>query len=254
MRTFQFIPKQPEESVFGGVGLGQNFGSSLAPCSRTMSLAPDSKICASSLPNSQFFKLFRYISCFSMAFILVLGKNEAIAENKRADPLEGFLPQGLVMKSSPLPTRDAFGRLSDNDFHIAMHESHTAIIWVAEDALSKSDFLCGAICPISEDCLEGKFQSVINSKDRLITKWVASPRKGDIDIVSSIPHRKIDWETVDETSENEKWVISGIHKKQGAVQKYLIKKGDRSFWVSKEEALDLSLAGKLEIVIPQESD
>ncbi len=54
------IPKQTEESVFDGVGLATNFGSSLAPQFRTMSLAPDSKICAASLSNSRFFRLFRY--------------------------------------------------------------------------------------------------------------------------------------------------------------------------------------------------
>ncbi len=45
---------------FDVVGLGQNFESSLAPQFRTMSLVPDCKICAASLSNSRFFRLFRY--------------------------------------------------------------------------------------------------------------------------------------------------------------------------------------------------
>lgn len=54
-----FIPKQFEKLVFGSVGLAANFWSSLAPCSRAVSLgSPDTKIYAVSLLNLQLFKLF----------------------------------------------------------------------------------------------------------------------------------------------------------------------------------------------------
>ncbi len=61
-KNLKLIPKQREKLIFGFVGLATNFESSLEPCSRTMSLVPDSKICAASLPNSQLFKLFGYVA------------------------------------------------------------------------------------------------------------------------------------------------------------------------------------------------
>ena len=47
----------------------------------------------------------------------------------------------------------------------------------------------------------------------------------------------------------EKWHISGVHKKRGVIVEYLIDKGNKASWVTKEEALNLAIAGRLHATI-----
>lgn len=47
----------------------------------------------------------------------------------------------------------------------------------------------------------------------------------------------------------DKWYISGIHKKHGVIQEYLIKKDNGDVWLAKEEAIRLAEQGRLHAVI-----
>ncbi len=60
----RFIPKQLEESVFGDVGFTSKFACSLVPCLSAMVTRSVCKFEGASLPNSRFFKLFRYNEYF----------------------------------------------------------------------------------------------------------------------------------------------------------------------------------------------
>jgi hypothetical protein len=194
--------------------------------------------------------------CASLFTLLNLNSSKADAaavSNNKASSLDDFLPLGLVMKSSPLPTRDANGRIkapNDYDFHITLHDHQTAIIWTAKDSPAKGDYLCGAICPLGQDCSpyydETELQAIVNSDYKMITKWIA----GDADILSPAIHNDTDWQAISTVGNDGKWIIAGVHKKNGVPIKYYIKNKNRSAWVSREEALDLSLDGRLEIIIP----
>jgi hypothetical protein len=47
----------------------------------------------------------------------------------------------------------------------------------------------------------------------------------------------------------EKCYISGVHKKRGVIVEYLIDKENKTSWVTKEEAIDLAIAGRLHAII-----
>lgn len=47
----------------------------------------------------------------------------------------------------------------------------------------------------------------------------------------------------------EKWYISGVHKKQGVIVEYLVNKGSKASWITKEDAVNLSKAGRLHATI-----
>lgn len=47
----------------------------------------------------------------------------------------------------------------------------------------------------------------------------------------------------------EKWIISGVHKKCGVIQEYLVEKPEKSIWTSKDRALELAKEGKLHVII-----
>lgn len=47
----------------------------------------------------------------------------------------------------------------------------------------------------------------------------------------------------------EKWYISAVHKKRGVITEYLVKKNGGSVWISKEEALKLTMEGRLHAII-----
>ncbi|MBS0628912.1 MAG: hypothetical protein JSS30_01660 [Verrucomicrobia bacterium] len=167
-----------------------------------------------------------------------------LAENLTAGSIsESLLPNGLVLKPS---TGNSFPY--DSDFHITLHDPNTAVIWVAETGRTNGEYLCGAVCALDDpDC---NIQSIMKSNCKMITRWTSSPRKGDYSPLSSIPHREIDWDQVSSENQNDKWQIAGVHKKLNVPVNYLIKKGDKSQWISKEEALELSLEGKLEVIVP----
>lgn len=150
-----------------------------------------------------------------------------------------LLPKALVLKSSG---GESFP--SDQDFHIALRDSNTAVIWVAKEG----QYLCGAVCALEEE--NPDLCSILSSDCKTMAKWTSSPSKGDISPIASIPHREVDWELVSAPNSNDKWVIAGVHKKQDIPVNYLIKKGNQTLWISKEQALELSLEGKLEIAIP----
>lgn len=65
------------------------------------------------------------------------------------------------------------------------------------------------------------------------------------------------WEAIEE---NEKWevgdedfikkeYISGVHKKRGVIVEYLICRNDKSIWLSKQEAIKLTMEGRLHAVL-----
>ena len=47
----------------------------------------------------------------------------------------------------------------------------------------------------------------------------------------------------------DKWYISGVHKKRGVIVEYLVDKGNKSSWVTKEEAVNLAMEGRLHATI-----
>ena len=47
----------------------------------------------------------------------------------------------------------------------------------------------------------------------------------------------------------DKWYISGVHKKYGVIVEYLVDKGNKSSWVTKEEAVHLAIEGRLHATI-----
>ncbi len=47
----------------------------------------------------------------------------------------------------------------------------------------------------------------------------------------------------------EKWYISGVHKQRGIITEYLVNKGGKDSWVTKEKALNLALEGRLHATI-----
>ena len=47
----------------------------------------------------------------------------------------------------------------------------------------------------------------------------------------------------------EKWYITGVHKKRGMIQEYFVKQGSQGNWISKEEAIKLTLEGRLHATI-----
>ena len=47
----------------------------------------------------------------------------------------------------------------------------------------------------------------------------------------------------------EKWIISGVHKKRGAITEYLIQTNHEPIWFSKQDALKLAFEGKLHATI-----
>jgi hypothetical protein len=47
----------------------------------------------------------------------------------------------------------------------------------------------------------------------------------------------------------EKWIISGVHKKHKVITEYLVHKKTDSVWVSKPEALQLALQGRLHAIL-----
>jgi len=47
----------------------------------------------------------------------------------------------------------------------------------------------------------------------------------------------------------EKWIISGVHKKHNVITEYLVHKKSDSVWVSKPEALQLALQGRLHAIL-----
>jgi hypothetical protein len=49
----------------------------------------------------------------------------------------------------------------------------------------------------------------------------------------------------------EKWYISSVHKKQGVITEYLIKKDKCSEWIAKKDALKLAEEGRLHAVVVQ---
>lgn len=161
---------------------------------------------------------------------------------------EGFLPKGLVLKPSQLQYHagKSFTPTRDQDFHIVQHDPNTAIVWVSASQGLREQYLCGAIYALDQE--HPNVQSIVDCKSKMVTTWSTSPFNGDF--ASTMPHRQIDWELVDEEQPQEKWIIAGVHKKQNAPVSYMIKKGDDSRWITKEQALELSLEGQLEVVIP----
>lgn len=204
-------------------------------------------------------RTLQLITCLCIGFA---SKGIAVDENKtlieKNGCLDHLLPSSLVMKASPLPSHQ-LNKSNDRDFHISKHESNVAIIWV-KDSMIEGDYLCGAICPIDQGSslpdgnLGAQLESVIHSDHKMVTRWTSSVSKGDMDLLSSIAHRELEWEAVSDVDACEKWSICGVQKKQGIPIRYFIKKGNETIWVSKEEALELSLEGKLPIVIPQDSN
>lgn len=186
----------------------------------------------------------------SLAAIFIPGMHEAA--DQTGSSIEHYLPIGLVMKASPLPLLNA---PNDHDFHIAMHEEQTAIIWTQAGSQMCGEYLCGAICPIGSDCSssqeEQRFQEILNSDSKIITKWIASSDQEDVDILSPVTCNHIDWKHVSNLESDQKWIVSGIRKKGGIPIEYYITNKNHSVWVSKEEALELSLEGKLEIIVPE---
>jgi hypothetical protein len=47
----------------------------------------------------------------------------------------------------------------------------------------------------------------------------------------------------------EKEYISGVHKKRGVIVEYLIQSGDKSIWLSKQEAITLTMEGRLHAIL-----
>ena len=47
----------------------------------------------------------------------------------------------------------------------------------------------------------------------------------------------------------EKWIISGVHKKRGVVTEYLITTSADQFWLSKKEAINFAIEGKLHAIV-----
>ncbi|OGN62053.1 MAG: hypothetical protein A3F40_03450 [Chlamydiae bacterium RIFCSPHIGHO2_12_FULL_27_8] len=47
----------------------------------------------------------------------------------------------------------------------------------------------------------------------------------------------------------EKWYITSVHKKHGVITQCLIKKNENSLWVSKEEAVQLAIDGRLHVTL-----
>jgi hypothetical protein len=47
----------------------------------------------------------------------------------------------------------------------------------------------------------------------------------------------------------EKWYISGVHKKNGVIVEYLVKKENASSWIPKKEAVNLAVAGRLHATV-----
>lgn len=47
----------------------------------------------------------------------------------------------------------------------------------------------------------------------------------------------------------EKWIISGVHKKRGVITEYLVKTTKEPTWISKMDAIRLSLEGRLQAVL-----
>lgn len=43
----------------------------------------------------------------------------------------------------------------------------------------------------------------------------------------------------------EKWLISGVHKKRGVITEYLVRANKESIWLSKQDAIKLTVEGKL---------
>ena len=56
------------------------------------------------------------------------------------------------------------------------------------------------------------------------------------------------WE-VGEEDFIEKWIISGVRKKHNVIIEYLVHKNSGAVWVSKPEALQLALQGKLHVIL-----
>ncbi len=47
----------------------------------------------------------------------------------------------------------------------------------------------------------------------------------------------------------EKWYISGVHKKHGVIVEYLVNKGNKTSWVTREEALKFAIMSRLHVTI-----
>lgn len=47
----------------------------------------------------------------------------------------------------------------------------------------------------------------------------------------------------------EKWIISGVHKKNGIICEYLVKKGKESFWLSKQKGIQMAIEGRLHAIV-----
>jgi hypothetical protein len=47
----------------------------------------------------------------------------------------------------------------------------------------------------------------------------------------------------------EKWIISGVHKKRGVIVEYLVRTSGKDAWVTKEQAVQFTVEGRLHAVI-----
>ncbi len=61
------------------------------------------------------------------------------------------------------------------------------------------------------------------------------------------------WEVGDEDF-IEKWIISGVHKKQGTIIEYLINQSGKNKWVAKSDAITLALQGRLRVTLVHHMD
>lgn len=66
---------------------------------------------------------------------------------------------------------------------------------------------------------------------------------------AKIPMERIEGWEIGREDFIEKCYISGVHKKRGIIQEYLVKEGSKENWISKEEAIKLTLEGRLDATV-----
>lgn len=99
---------------------------------------------------------------------------------------------------------------------------------------------------------EGKKKDYI---DIIVSKTGFDPERK----IKSLNKREFEmfWRAIEETEGWEvgredfipRWYISGVHKKRGIIYEYLIKKGKKSEWIAKVDAIELAEEGRLHAVV-----
>lgn len=87
------------------------------------------------------------------------------------------------------------------------------------------------------------------TKNRLTAdRTIKSLTKEEFEIYWKAIEENEGWE-VGEEEPIPRWIISGVHKKKGAITEYLIVKEKGSFWVSKADAIQLALEERIHATV-----